>query len=623
MPTPEGYGVTPTGFLAPNVDEANELFISDLQGIFGAGIDTGPKSNFGQLAGVMGERYADCFAMGQDTYNAGTPDGAAGAALDFVNGIRGVTRLAAESSTVQETLTGTPSAGPIPQGSIVASAIGTQFETTVPVTFPLAAGGPPAGWVALTPYAQGAVVLVGSSLYLCTTAGTSGANGPSGYEATIPDGTVVWAYAGEAVSPWTSGTSYLSALKTTRVASGQAADRVTYGGFTYACVGYPGTPGAASTGSTAPPGVAQWVSGTVYASGAYVFSSGHFWHCTTSGSPSASVDAPNGSLTVDGYQWANVTDGYSWVELGAGSVAVDVPCQSVLTGPQPGGPGSLTAIMTPVSGWLGAYNVLTVTLGQNLEQDDGGVPGPGYRIRGEQEIRAGGGDYVDEIRLAVLNALIAINEDNAASTVTVIENATSFVDGSGRPPNSFEVIVSAISDPGGDPATNLAIATAIFQNKPAGIATCSEGGTTPDAPYGVPVLDSEGNNHFILFSIPASQACYAALTIHIDQTVLTSDENAAAQVAALMSSFAAGLGAGRNLPAGILGAQAFGINVVGAKPGVLDVTGSVVGTTSTPASAYVAISNYQFAYLPSGVPTFTSGAWVCGNIAVTVVHDDD
>lgn len=612
MPAP--YGVTQTGFNAPTVDEADLIIQADLQGIFGAGIDVGSRGNFGQLAGIIGERYADAYAMGQDVYNAATPDGAAGAALDFVNGLRGVIRLAPESSTVLETLTGAASTA-LPIDQVVAvNGLGTQFETSIASNLPAVA---PAAWASGTNYAQGAVIEVtdaqGSHLYIAKTDGISGTtSSPSGYGTAIQDNTVIWAYAGELVSTWTAGDDYLAAQM-----SGQAGSRVNLGG-----VG--GTLWLCTTGpaiaASAPPGAViggiaygtkPWVQGTAYLLNSYVTYGGHTWKVTTSGAPTISSFPPDGGLHADGYQWLNVDDGYVWQFLGLGQVAVDVPCNSVQTGPIQAGAGSLGTIVTPVAGWLGCYNVAAAAIGQNLELDDGGVPGPGYRIRGELEIRGGGSGYLTAIQQAVLAALIALNEDYASAQVTVVENTGNVPDGQGRPAHSFEVICGLPADtPGNTLAAQQAIANAIYLNKPTGIATCSEGGVTEM----VVILDSQGNPHPIFFSVTKPTACAVQMTVHIDPAVITEAApypNTQAAVTSLLTAFTAALGSSRNFVAGAMAAQAFGLNVAGQRPGVLDVTAALVGTPPLPVGGvYVAIDAYDY-------PTL-----IAANVAITVVADD-
>jgi hypothetical protein len=88
---------------------------------------------------------------------------------------------------------------------------------------------------------------------------------------------------------------------------------------------------------------------------------------------------------------------------------------------------------------------------------------------------------------AIISALK--NLDNVTSAI-VEENATNATDAEGRPPHSIECIV-------GGTATDLSIATAIFNSKAAGIE-----------PYGTQsytVFDENGDSHTIKWSIPTEK----------------------------------------------------------------------------------------------------------------------
>ncbi len=553
------FGVTSTGFMPMTLDEALQLVRADLQGIFGAGIDLSPQSNFGQLAGVMAERLADCYAMGADVYNAFTPDGAAAASLDFLNGLRGVLRLQAEPSTVQLTLTGAPST-PLALGRIVSTAIGVQFETTSAANLPAAA---PGGWASSTGYAQGAVVSVtdryGVHLYLATGGGvSSSAGGPSGYGSAILDNTVTWAYAGEAVAGWANGASYTAAAS-----SGQLGQRVTSGGYAYLC---------------------------------------------TAAGPGAAANAP--AQTAQG-QSVTGADGYTWLSLGQGTVAIDVPCESVETGPQAAGAGALTSIVTPVSGWLSAYNVLEAALGQNTEMDDGGVPGPGYRLRAESEIRAGGAGRLEAIRSAVTEALDGLTPPVSNPSVQVYENTGASADSAWRPSGAVEVIVYA---EGGLTATaQQAVAQAIFGSVGAGIQTvgqCTSGGANAGAAaVSQNVVDSQGNVHQIWFSIPAAVPVFVELTVYVNAAVVTEGgtyPNTQAAVEAIIAAFAANLVPGQSVTCAAILAAVFGLNSAGRAPAVYDVTGLQIGLSNAyGTTTYLPMTPWQYATIAAGAIVVT------------------
>ena len=71
-----------------------------------------------------------------------------------------------------------------------------------------------AAWVTATAYAVGDYVSNNNKVYICTTAGTSGAPGPSGTGSAITDGTVVWAYKGPTQNiVGTDNTTYVTVEK--------------------------------------------------------------------------------------------------------------------------------------------------------------------------------------------------------------------------------------------------------------------------------------------------------------------------------------------------------------------------------------------------------------------------
>lgn len=189
------FGITTTGFSAKSLQDIKAELEAAFQESFGASIDVSPQSNFGQIIGVMAERYADLWAQGQAIYSAATPDGAIGASLDNVAGITGTVREAASSSTVTLTATGTP-ATVLNTGRVVSVlTVGTRFVTTAPGTIAAVAA-----WAISTAYVVGDRRRNGGTqrVYECTTAGTSaGSGGPTTTASAITDGSVVWRYLGD------------------------------------------------------------------------------------------------------------------------------------------------------------------------------------------------------------------------------------------------------------------------------------------------------------------------------------------------------------------------------------------------------------------------------------------
>lgn len=158
--------------------------------------------------------------------------------------------------------------------------------------------------------------------------------------------------------------------------------------------------------------------------------------------------------------------------------------QATTTGPLVAAAGSLTELVTPISGLTSVNNTADATLGENIEDD------ADLRARRLNELQRAGTSTIEGIRNAVWNVI-------NVSQVGLIENATDVIDGDGRPPHSFEVYAI-----GGDEQT---IAEAIFKAKPAGIETTGTISKT--------VVDSQGFSHVVKFSRPSDLLIYMAITI--------------------------------------------------------------------------------------------------------------
>ncbi len=186
-------GVTVDGFVAKTLLEIKTDLETAFKGSFGESIDVSPQSVFGQIIGIMAERYADLWNLAE-AVNAGfNPDAATGAQLENVAAITGTFRLPATNSEVTGTATGTPSTT-LPVGR-VASVENTlaRFVTIEEVTL-----ADPGAWVNTTVYALDVRRRNASRVYQVITAGTSaGSGGPTTTDADITDGTVHWMYLGE------------------------------------------------------------------------------------------------------------------------------------------------------------------------------------------------------------------------------------------------------------------------------------------------------------------------------------------------------------------------------------------------------------------------------------------
>lgn len=144
-------------------------------------------------------------------------------------------------------------------------------------------------------------------------------------------------------------------------------------------------------------------------------------------------------------------------------------------GPFTASAGSLTEIVTPVSGWTSVYNAAAAIPGRLEETDDE------LRLRRRQSFLTGKSTE-DAIEQALLS-----NVPGIASAV-VFSNRTMTTDGEGRPPKSFEAIVV------GGTATPDEIAQVIWDSMPAGIE-----------PYGnvtATAVDRNGDAQTVKYSTP-------------------------------------------------------------------------------------------------------------------------
>lgn len=203
---------------------------------------------------------------------------------------------------------------------------------------------------------------------------------------------------------------------------------------------------------------------------------------------SLTLTGTNGTLISAGRIVSNSTSGDKFTTLADVTISggtATVEAEAVETGPIAAPADSLTVIDTPVAGWTTVNNPLDHSLlGTDLET------AAAFRIRREDELRAQGNAAVEAIREAVL----AVTD---VTDCTVFENDTDATDGDGLPPHSIECLVQ-----GGD---DVAVATAIFSAKAAGIATY---GTSDEN-----IEDSQGLTHDINFTRPTGVNIYVVVNL--------------------------------------------------------------------------------------------------------------
>ena len=191
-------------------------------------------------------------------------------------------------------------------------------------------------------------------------------------------------------------------------------------------------------------------------------------------------------------------------ELSVGNVSTPGVFNSINTGPIEAPPSTLTQIDTPVFGWSSVTNPSVAALGSNVETDTA------FRIRRRRSVSIAGSGTVDAITANILDV-------TGVTDAFVVENRTFAVDSDGRPPKSFEAVVT-----GGDDA---AIGQVIWDRKPAGIETF---GTIVTAP-----LDSQSVARVVNFSRPIQIWVHLEIdyTLYLEEIFPGNGEAAIAQAA--------------------------------------------------------------------------------------------
>lgn len=177
--------------------------------------------------------------------------------------------------------------------------------------------------------------------------------------------------------------------------------------------------------------------------------------------------------------------------------------------------GTVTTIETPVSGWGSVTNPDDGNTGRPRETD------PELRQRQAESTAVTGAGTVPAIRARLLQQV------DDVTAATIIENRTDTTDGDGRPPHSFETVVSG--------GTDQDVADKLWETKPAGIET--HGATT------VTVTDSQGQDHAISFSRPTPLYIWVQLTMTKDGSGDFPDNGETAAKEAIVE-YGEGLGVG-------------------------------------------------------------------------------
>ncbi|HVY32576.1 MAG TPA: hypothetical protein VHB79_38830 [Polyangiaceae bacterium] len=145
------------------------------------------------------------------------------------------------------------------------------------------------------------------------------------------------------------------------------------------------------------------------------------------------------------------------------------------TGPIDTPEDSITAIATPLVGWVAIVSSGEVAVGHEADDD------AAARARREQQLATFGSATVAGVRSDLLKL-------DSATACTVFENTSDQTDANGMPPHSIEAIIAA------DDASDDEIAQALFDTKAAGITTVGSSSGT--------AFDADGEPHEVRFSRP-------------------------------------------------------------------------------------------------------------------------
>lgn len=304
-----------------------------------------------------------------------------------------------------------------------------------------------------------------------------------------------------------------------------------------------------------------WVNTTAYVVGDRRTNSSRAYVCITAG-----TSAGSGGPTTTA---ADITDGtVHWRYVGEGTAAVDVDATADETGPVVATSGDLSVIVTPISGWSSAINLLDADLGRDDETD------ASLRVKREQELSGGGASTPDAIRAAVLDV-------DGVTICTVFYNDTDTTDADGIPPHAVEVLVVGGEDQDIWNALGASVAAGIGMHG-------DEVGTW---------TDSEGVSHAAAFSRPEERTIY--VDVVLTKVAATYGGDDAVKQAIVTLGDALGIG---------YDVSAYRIGVfVATVAGVFEVTDVDIGVTAAPTTGItVTVTNRQIAVFDTSRITVAS-----------------
>lgn len=183
------FGLTPTGF----IPKTFEILLQETLDAVRDTLGFVPVGVLRKFIGIIAERWAELWELGEAINSSLDPDAATGASLDSLAALTGTFRDPASKSAVILTLTGTPGTDVLTGSAASTVSTQVQFVTENDAEIALLPS-----WVASTAYVIGNRVTNSSRAYVCITSGTSaGSGGPTTTSSDITDNTVHWRYIGE------------------------------------------------------------------------------------------------------------------------------------------------------------------------------------------------------------------------------------------------------------------------------------------------------------------------------------------------------------------------------------------------------------------------------------------
>lgn len=256
--------------------------------------------------------------------------------------------------------------------------------------------------------------------------------------------------------------------------------------------------------------------------------------------------------------------------------------EAVDMGPIAAPAGTLTVIVTPISGWTSVTNPTDAIPGTNIEADSA------LRTRREEELAALGSTPLDAIRSEFIQLLTS---EGNPGTVKAFENELDTVDADGRPGHSIEVL---IDDDG--LIANDTIAQQLWESRAAGIQTF--GATNGTA------RDATGITKTMHFNRPSDLNIYFAITVLTDPSFFPIDGVAKLQAAIVAKGLAGADGVKREPGEDVIQTTFF--TPCYSVPGVIDVTVLHLGTAPAPVlSANLVVGVRQMARFDTSRVTIT------------------